>query len=94
MNADNGALRIAGKEHRLRGGRRRIERFEDAVDLAPALVVVVEESVQLRHHPSTGAHHDATNVIVVGRLIGHEDAVIVESTVGDDHLEVGVQLQG
>jgi hypothetical protein len=34
--------RIAGKEHRLRGGRRRIERLEEAVDLAPALVVVVE----------------------------------------------------
>jgi hypothetical protein len=28
------ALRIAGKERRLRGRRRRIERFEEAVDLA------------------------------------------------------------
>ena len=48
---------IAGKEHRLRGGRRRIERFKEVVNLAPALVVVVEESVQLQHQPSTGAHH-------------------------------------
>ena len=29
--------RIAGKEHRLRRGRRRIERLEEAVDLAPAI---------------------------------------------------------
>ena len=61
--------RIAGKEHRLRGGRRRIQRLEEAVDLAPALVVV-EESVQLRHHPSTGAHHDATNIVIVGGIVG------------------------
>ncbi len=38
--------RIAGKEHRLRGGRRRIERLEEAVDLAAAFVVVVEVAVQ------------------------------------------------
>ena len=60
----------------------------------PAIVVVVEESVQRRHHPSTGAHHDATNVIVAGRLIGDEDAVVVEAAVGDEHVEVHVQLQG
>ena len=35
---------ITGNEHRLRRGRRRIERFEEAVDLASSLVVVVEES--------------------------------------------------
>jgi hypothetical protein len=80
------APRITGKEHRLRDGRRSIKRFEEAVDLALALVVVVEESAQRRHHPSTGAYPDATNIIVVGRLIGHEDAVVVESY---PHLELG-----
>ena len=86
--------RIAGKEHRLRRGRRRIERLEEAVDLAPAIVVVVEESVQLRHHLSTGAHHDATNIVVIERLVGDKDAVAVEAAVGDEHVEVDVQLQG
>jgi len=50
--------------------------------------------VQPRHHPSTGPHHDATNIVVIGRLVGNEDAVIVESAVGDEHMEVDVQLQG
>ena len=86
--------RITGNEHRLRGGRRRIERLEEAVDLAPALVVVVEESVQRRHHPSTDAHHDATNIVIVRGLVGDEDAVIVESAIGDEHVEMDVQLQG
>jgi hypothetical protein len=72
---------------------RRIERFEEAVDLAPSLVVV-EESVQRRHHPSTGAHHDATNIVLIGGLVGDKDAVVVESAVGDEHVEVHVQLQG
>jgi hypothetical protein len=67
---------------------------EEAVDLAPAIVVVVEESVQLRHHPSTGPHHDATNIVVIGRLVGDEDAVVIEAAVGDEHVEVDVQLQG
>jgi hypothetical protein len=75
-----------------------------------ALVVVVEESVQLRHHPSTGAHHDATNIVIVGGLVGDEDAVFrrngtfrklaslacamcVESAVGDEHMEMYVQLR-
>jgi hypothetical protein len=35
------ALHIAGKEHRLRGSRRRIKRLEEAVELASAFVVVV-----------------------------------------------------
>jgi hypothetical protein len=78
--------------------RGRIERFEEAVDLAPSLVVVVvvvvEESVQLRHHPSTGPHHDATNIVVIGRLVGDEDAIVIESAVGDEHVKVDVQLQG
>jgi hypothetical protein len=68
----------------------RIERFEEAVALAPSLVVV-EESVQLRHHPSTGAHHDATNIVIVGGLVGDEDAVVVESAVGHEHVEGHVQ---
>jgi hypothetical protein len=38
--------------------------------------------VQLRHHPSTGAHHDATNIVIVRGLVGDEDAVVVESAVG------------
>jgi hypothetical protein len=86
--------RIAGKEHRLRGGRRRIKRFEEAVDLAPSMVVVLEESAQRRHHPSTGAHHDATNIIIVRGFVCDEDAVVVESAVGDEYMEVDVQLQG
>ena len=72
----------------------RIKRFEEAVDLAPALVVVVEEFAQLRHHPSTGAHHDATNIVIVGGIVGDEDAVVVESAVGHEHMKVHVQLQG
>jgi hypothetical protein len=66
--------------------------LEVAIDLAPA-IVVVEESVQLRHHPSTGPHHDATNIVVIGHLVGDEDAVVLESAVGDEHMEVDVQLQ-
>ncbi len=86
-------------------------RDSKVVDLAPALVVVVEESVQLRNHPSTGAHHDATNIVIVRGLVGDEDAVVrrngtfrklaslacamcVESALGDEDVEVYVQLQG
>jgi len=47
MNADNGAPRITWKEHRLRRDRRSIERCEEAVDLTPTIVIVVEEAVQL-----------------------------------------------
>ena len=43
-----------GKERRLRGGRRHIDRFEQAVDFAPTLIVVVEESVQRRLRTATG----------------------------------------
>ena len=92
MNADNGARRAS--RGMSRGGRRRIERFEEAVDLAPTIVVVVEEAVELRHHPSSSAHHDATNIVVIGRLVGDEDAVVIEPAVGDEHMEVDVQLQG
>ena len=48
----------------------------------------------LSAHPSTGPHHDATNIVVIGRLVGDEDPVVIEAAVGDEHVEVDVQLQG
>ena len=52
-----------------------------------------------------GAHHDSTNVIVIVRFLGHEDAVVhrngtfrklacamcVEGAVGHEHVEVHVE---
>ena len=64
-----------------------------AVDLAPALVVVVEESVQLRYHPSSGAHHDATNIVIGRRIDGDEDAVVVEGAVVHEYVKVHVQRE-
>ena len=37
--------------------------------------------------------HDATNIVVIGRLVGDEDAVVIEPAVGDEHMEVDVQGQ-
>jgi hypothetical protein len=46
---------ITVKQRRLRRGRRRIERLEEALDLARTVVVlVVEEAVQYRHDASAG----------------------------------------
>ena len=41
--------------------------------------------------PSTGAHHDATKIVIVGGIVGDEDTVVVEGAVGNEHVKVHVQ---
>jgi hypothetical protein len=33
-------------------------------------------------------YHDATNIVVIGRLVGDEGAVVIEAAVGHEHVEV------
>ena len=50
--------------------------------------------MQQRDHPATGADQDLTHVVIVRRLVSHEDAVLVERAVGHEDVEVHVELEG